>query len=187
MRLSVSACLALVPLLASADTLVLRDGTRHEGTFVSGTSRRITFVDESGRQRGFDVTQVQELSFGSGVGSSAASNAVADLGSTVDRLRRDLREAMGRVTLESEDRQMLDRVSETLRAAAVDRRDGSVDYVDRREVREALRDLQAFMDRGVLRDRDRRVIMADLEQVRQLRRETRPDNNSGTRSRTYNR
>jgi hypothetical protein len=184
MRLSVTACLALLPLVALADTLVLRNGTRHEGTFVSGTSRRITFVDESGRQRAFDVTQVQELSFGSGADDNMARNTVADLGTNVDKLRRDLREAMGKVTLESEDRRMLDRVSETLRAAAVDRRDGSVDYVDRREVRDALRDLQAFMDRGVFRDRDRDVITADIEQIRQLRRATRPNNSYGNRSRS---
>jgi hypothetical protein len=189
MRVSASACLALLPLLAWADTLVLRDGTRHEGTFISGTSRRITFVDESGRQRGFDVTQVQELAFGAGEGSSLATNrnTVAELGSAVDRLRRDLRAAMGKVTLENEDRQMLDQVSETLRAAAVDRRDGSVEYVDRREVAQALRDLQSFMDRGVLRDRDRDVIAADIDQIRQLRRATRPDNATGTRSRGYSR
>ena len=187
MRVSIAASLAMVPLLASADTLVLRDGTRHEGTFVSGTSRRITFVVENGRQRAFDVTQVQELQFGQAMGASTNANAVADLGSSVDRLRRDLREAMGKVTIENEDRQMLNRVSETLRAAAIDRRDGTVDYVDRREVRDALRDLQSFMDRGVFRDRDRDAIMADLEQVRQLRRATRPDNPVGTRSRSDDR
>ncbi|HET8550465.1 MAG TPA: hypothetical protein VFL57_20785 [Bryobacteraceae bacterium] len=183
MRLSILPCLALVPVLASADTLVLRNGNRFDGTFVSGSSRRITFVDETGRQRVFDMTEVQELSFGPATGAGTA-NTVAELGTAVSKLRRDLREAMDKVTLEAEDRRMLERVSETLRVAAIDRRDGSIDYVDRRDVGDAIRDLEAFLDRGIFRDRDRDVIMADIQHIRELRRATRPDNTYGTRSRS---
>jgi hypothetical protein len=182
MKLSILPVAALVPFLASADTLVLKNGTRHEGTFVNGTSRRITFVDESGRRRAFDVTQVQEVAFGTGA-TDMPRETVVDLSAAVSRLRNDIRDAMGKVTIEYEDRQSLNRISETLRAAATDRQDGSVDYVDRREVRQALRDLQAFLDRGVFRDQDRRQIEADIQEVRGLRRATRPDN-SGTRSRS---
>ena len=183
MRLSILPVLALAPLLASADTLVLKDGTTHQGTFVSGTSRRITFVDESGRQRAYDVTQVQEVAFGNST-TEMPRDTVVDLSAAVSALRDDIRNAMANVTLNYDDRQALNRISETLRAAAVDRRDGTIDYVDRRDVREALRDLQGFLDRGVFREQDRQRIAADMQQVRQLRRATRPDTRYGTRSRS---
>jgi hypothetical protein len=183
MRLSILPSLALLPVLASADTLVLKNGTTYDGTFVSGTSRRITFVDgATNRQRVFDVTQVQEVAFGSSTTTSAMPReTVVDLSAAVDRLRRDIRESMGKVTLSMEDRRDLNRISETLRTAALDRSDGTVDYVDRRDVRDAIRELQAFLDRGVFRDQDRQMIANDLQQVRELRRATRPE---GVRSRT---
>ena len=47
MRLAITLLAALMPLLA-ADTITLRDGTRHYGTFVGSSGRTITFDEESG-------------------------------------------------------------------------------------------------------------------------------------------
>jgi hypothetical protein len=48
---------------ASADTLVLRDGTRVEGTAVSMTARTITFRHSDGMSRRYPTSQVESLTF----------------------------------------------------------------------------------------------------------------------------
>jgi hypothetical protein len=49
--------------LASADTLILRDGTRLSGRVVSVASRTITFEDASGVSRRYNASQVDALEF----------------------------------------------------------------------------------------------------------------------------
>jgi uncharacterized protein YcfJ len=49
--------------VASADTLVMRDGTRVQGTVVGITGRTITFRDVNGTSRRYPTTQVDALEF----------------------------------------------------------------------------------------------------------------------------
>lgn len=54
---------SVMPLTLSAARLILRDGTVIRGEFIGGTSRQITFQDESGMRRQFDLDQVQTIDF----------------------------------------------------------------------------------------------------------------------------
>jgi hypothetical protein len=55
--------LSLAAAVASADTLVLRDGTRVEGTVVGIAARTITFKDANGISRRYPTTLVASLQF----------------------------------------------------------------------------------------------------------------------------
>jgi hypothetical protein len=55
--------LSLAAAVASADTLVLRDGTRVQGTVVSIAARTITFRDANGTSRRYPTTLVEALEF----------------------------------------------------------------------------------------------------------------------------
>jgi hypothetical protein len=55
--------LCLAAAVASADTLVLRDGTRVQGTVVSIAARTITFRDANGTSRRYPTTVVEALEF----------------------------------------------------------------------------------------------------------------------------
>lgn len=57
------ALLALLPPVLSAAQLTLRDGTVIYGQFISGTSQNITFQDDNGVRRRFDVNQIQGIRF----------------------------------------------------------------------------------------------------------------------------
>ena len=57
------ALVSVMPLTLSADRLILRDGTVMRGEFVGGTPRQITFQDERGMRRQFDLDQVQTIDF----------------------------------------------------------------------------------------------------------------------------
>jgi len=60
----ISLCgLSLGAAVASADTLVLRDGTRVQGTVVSIAARTITFRDANGTSRRYPTTLVEALEF----------------------------------------------------------------------------------------------------------------------------
>ena len=53
-------CLSLA---ASADTLILRDGTYHTGDFIRGTSREILFHVENGRTERFPIASIRTVRF----------------------------------------------------------------------------------------------------------------------------
>ncbi len=63
MRLGTIAIACLTASAALADTIVLRDGTSHNGTYVSGTERSIVFRDNRGVQREFDIRDIRTLEF----------------------------------------------------------------------------------------------------------------------------
>jgi hypothetical protein len=46
-----------------ADTLVLRDGSRYNGTLISASSRQVTFQDTAGVRRTFHANEVQAVEF----------------------------------------------------------------------------------------------------------------------------
>lgn len=60
---AILALIGMTPLALSAARLMLRDGTVIRGEFISGTSRQITFQDERGMRRQFDIDQVQTIDF----------------------------------------------------------------------------------------------------------------------------
>lgn len=73
-----SVCVVSLAAVASADTLVLRDGTRVPGTVVGIVARMITFEDSSGVSQRYSANEVASLEFT----STERRNAAA---STVDR------------------------------------------------------------------------------------------------------
>lgn len=60
---SMSLCIVSLAGLASADTLVMRNGTRIQGTVVGIEARTITFRHADGTSRRYTTTQVQSLEF----------------------------------------------------------------------------------------------------------------------------
>jgi hypothetical protein len=56
-------CVVLLAAVASADSLILTDGTRISGRVVSVAARTITFEDASGVQRRYNADQVDALEF----------------------------------------------------------------------------------------------------------------------------
>ena len=75
--LLLTAVLAMLSLAAAGDTLVMKDGTRHAGTFVSATARTITFK-EGTRLHHYPKSSVQSLEFGSaGEGVVESGNSPA--------------------------------------------------------------------------------------------------------------
>ena len=60
--------------LASADTLVLKNGQSYQGIYLGGTSRQIR-LDVDGQVQTFDLNQVKSISFQQDGGSSSASSS----------------------------------------------------------------------------------------------------------------
>ena len=60
---AMSLCLVSLSAVATADTLVLRDGTRVEGTVVSFAARTITFRHADGVSRRYHTSQVAAVEF----------------------------------------------------------------------------------------------------------------------------
>ena len=60
---AMSLCLVSLPAVAAADTLVLRDGTRIEGTVVGFAARTITFRHADGVSRRYQTSQVAAVEF----------------------------------------------------------------------------------------------------------------------------
>jgi len=54
----------LLPLFASADTLILKNGTRYRGNFNSANANQISFTEYSGNRQNLNRSEVQELRFG---------------------------------------------------------------------------------------------------------------------------
>jgi hypothetical protein len=69
---AMSLCVVSLAAIASADTLILRDGTRVRGRVVSVAARTITFEDASGVSRRYNANQVDALEFSPASQPSAA-------------------------------------------------------------------------------------------------------------------
>ncbi len=63
LRISLGMLFAALPVALWADILIMKDGTQHEGEFVSGTSRVITFR-ENGTLRRYGTETIDTLQFG---------------------------------------------------------------------------------------------------------------------------
>ena len=79
---AVGVCVVSLTAIASADTLILRDGTRVPGRVVSVAARTITFEDASGVSRRYNANQVDALEFTS---ASPTNGAVGTSGSGSSR------------------------------------------------------------------------------------------------------
>jgi len=77
-----SSCVVSLAAIASADTLILRDGTRVAGRVVSVAARTITFEDASGVSRRYNADRVDALEFT----LASQRNAAARTGSSSARL-----------------------------------------------------------------------------------------------------
>ena len=60
---AMSLCVVSLPSISLADTLIMRDGTRVEGTVVSIAARTITFRHADGVSRRYPTSQVEGLQF----------------------------------------------------------------------------------------------------------------------------
>ena len=93
-RIVIAAAMSLsvvsLAVIASADTLILKDGTRVSGRVVSVASRTITFEDTSGVSRRYNAAQIDALEFRSAsppngaVGTSGSSRRLEVLPSGTD-------------------------------------------------------------------------------------------------------
>jgi hypothetical protein len=161
--------LLLCPLLALADTVVMRDGSRHDGTFVSGTSRTITFVEQNGARRNFDMRDVAELRFGTSTPQSAqgSTGSYQDTTSAVSRLRSSIDAAITNGSLTNRERRMLEDASATL---------GEAPSENSREMRMALDNIRTVMRSSNVQATDRDRVLADIRDLQEVRRD-------GTRNR----
>lgn len=73
LSLTLGLLITAVPAVTSADTLIMRNGTQHDGQFVSGTSSVITFR-ERGRLVRFDVNDVDSVQFGTNAAGNYSSS-----------------------------------------------------------------------------------------------------------------
>ncbi len=189
-NLALSALL-LVPMLASADTVVMRDGRTYDGTFISGNARQITLVDRSGVRRQMQVSDIQELRFGSGSvnnqyrngsrnrtvdngsvfggnNGSYNSNATnADEAGMLSRIREDLRSAMYNSNLTSEQRSTLEDARRILDRASNDFRNGNT--VNYRDVRSTLMNVRSLLNSDAFNAADRDRLLSDFDQLRSMR------------------
>jgi len=171
------------PLLASADTLILKNGTRFRGTFNTGNSVQISFTEYSGNRQSINLSDVQEIRFGNdregnpgplpvnpgygrndqapedqrGLLRQPNSVTLQDL----DRIQSDLQGAMDNNNLSDSQRQRLDDSSATLQAAAQQFRDGRP--INQRNVRVALESIRTAANRMQRQDRD--VLNEDIRRV----------------------
>ena len=81
---AVSLCVVSVTAISSADTLIMRDGTRVSGKVVSVAARTITFEDASGASRRYNANQVDALEF------TTASQRNAAVGTTGSNRRLEM-------------------------------------------------------------------------------------------------
>ena len=166
----------LVPALLAAsalhgDTVLMRDGTRFEGTFVSGSARSVTIVDESGSRRQFDLRNVREVTFGSAATTDEAGQVRSRTETAVDRqtelltrLRDDLTFAMQAGSLSARQRDLLQNAREAIATAVTD--SGAGRKVDARSVRLALDNIRYVASTDVIRAADRRALIDGINELR---------------------
>jgi len=52
--------------------ILLKNGTSFNGTFISGNARSVIFQDPSGTRRRFNLTEIESIHFGAGLGVGAS-------------------------------------------------------------------------------------------------------------------
>jgi hypothetical protein len=154
----------------SADTLILRDGTRVNGTMLSSNERTMSFVETDGRRRDYSITNVQEVRFGDTEFGTSRSRTEGPMptDTTVDlvaRLTENIDHAMERATLSNRQRDMLTDARNVLDRAGHDMRE-NLSLSNRREVQTALDNVRYVMNSTAIRAADRRAVLADITELR---------------------
>ena len=156
----------------SADTLILRDGSRVTGTMLSANERTMSFVAADGRRRDYSITNVQEVMFGdTEFGSTRArtdGTTAMPTGTTVDlvqRLADNIDRSMEGANLSDRQRTMLEDARNVLSRAGHDMRE-NLSLSNRREVQTALDNVRYVMNSTAIRAADRRVVLADISELR---------------------
>jgi hypothetical protein len=152
--------------LAYADTLTLKDGSRIEGTMLSANERTMSFIDNNGARRDYEIGNIREISFARDA-SGERNRAQQPTGpaDTISRLNDDLLRAMDRANLSARQRQMLADAQAVLIRAANDLRDKR--NPNNREVRRALDNVRYVMNSTAIRPQDRRAVIDDIAQLRE--------------------
>ena len=168
--------LLLFPLFASADMLIMKDGTTIRGTFNSANTTRMSFTEYNGNRRDVSVYDIQELRFGNerqqqqpysssnsypNGGPQPGPGPNPDMRSDLDRLRQDLRTAMDNNNVPPDQRRILEDARETLRGAVERNRDGRP--VNPRDIRLALDSIRNAADR--MQRQDREQLNDDIRRV----------------------
>jgi len=190
-NLALSALLLVLPMVASADRVIMRDGRTYDGTFISGNARQITLVDRSGVRRQMQVSDIQELRFGSGSVDSdyrnGSRNRTVDNGSVfgsnngsynsnatnldeagiLSRIREDIRSAMYNSNLTSDQRSTLEDARRILDRASNDFRNGNT--VNYRDVRSTLMNVRSLLNSDAFNAADRDRLLSDFDQLRSMR------------------
>lgn len=182
---------AMVPMVLSADTIVFRDGTRQDGTLVSANSRQVVFADQNGYRHTYNVQNVEQLTFGSGsyagynsdnrYSNNGNGNSNVDQRQAVARMRQDLQGILNNYDLGASDQSRIQRIISQLRTVESDAQNGSGDWVDRADMRTAMRDLREIVSSNMFEDEDNQMLRNDMAQLRDVNREMR---GTGTRART---
>lgn len=189
MKLTLTAAMLLFPLLACADTLVLRNGARFRGTFNTANPSVITFTEYNGNRQSVGVSDVLELRFGNdtadnatdpGFGRTQNPGLVAppntnpayerDLNlqpgasamlDSLERIESDLQTAMDNNNLSNNERQSLADSRAVLRNAAQQSRTGRA--INQRTVRLALESIRNTSNGMQQRDRD--ILNEDIRRI----------------------
>ena len=172
----------LMPIGLLADTLILRDGTRHNGTFVSGTARIVTFVDDHGSRRNFEMRNVQEIQFGTGTTPTdvtTGSQTDDDRRQLLRKIREDARLSMDNVTLGDYQRGKLEGDLGVLDRAISETREG--ESVSVRELRTALEGIR--LASSAFREQDRTKVRESISELRRLRNDYNPTGATRSRAR----
>jgi succinate dehydrogenase/fumarate reductase flavoprotein subunit len=155
--------------MLSADTLILRDGSRINGTMLSADERTVSFVDARGDRRSYNVTNVEEIEFGA-PGSSTTRSRTETSATTPQgwenftRLHDDLSRVMERSNLSARQREMLEEARTVLSNTGNDLRDNR--QVERRDVRLALNNIRYVMNATTINTQDRRLILDNIDRIR---------------------
>jgi hypothetical protein len=155
------------------DTVVMMDGTRHEGKLMRATSTSITILGEGGNERTFETRDVRELKFGSesskassgtAARSSSSRNTSLDRTGQLNRLRDDVQRAMENAKLTEEQRETLTDANGTLREAAKENAN-----VTNRELRMAMDNIRYVFSSHAFQAQDRQAVLDDLKLLRENR------------------
>jgi hypothetical protein len=189
MKLLLTGAILLFPLVASADTLVLRNGARFRGTFNTANPSLITFTEYNGNRQSVNISDVLELRFGNdnapnetdpgfgrtqNPGYAAPPNTnpaydrdpnlqpgVSGIVDSLERIQADLQTAMDNNNLSGNERQSLSDSRAVLRTAAQQSRSGRA--INQRGVRLALDSIRNNANRMQPQDRD--ILNEDIRRI----------------------
>lgn len=163
-----------------ADTLILRDGSRIEGTMLSADGRTLSFVANDGARRNYNLSTVQEVAFGAPEDSTRSRTEISGSREELfDRLGRDIETVMERATLSARQRDMLEDARIVISRTGDDLRDNR--NVNAREVRTALDNVRYVINGSGIRAQDRTMVLDGIARIREQYSEY---GTSGSRSRT---